>query len=474
MIADSPIASITMKPPAEREALFPGMRKFHFVGIGGIGMSALAKTLSHLGFEVLGSDRKESAGCGKLRARGIRVLSGHDHRLEPDTSALVYSTAISENNAEILEARRLGIPVLHRSEILAEFMNKRPSVSVTGTHGKTTTTGMISRLLASAGASPTCLVGGMLRDQDDNVILGSDELYVAEVDESDKSQLRCFPLYSVFTNMEREHLDHYRDFEDIKACFRTYGGQTRPEGFLVINSDDGGLAELFASSERRVVTYGTNRRADFRALEVRLGVERSSFRLYEHGRELAQVRLSVPGIHNVSNALAASALLIRMGYRPEEVIGYLADFRGTGRRLEVKLKTRRVMVVDDYAHHPTEIQASLRALKRYGRPLTVIFQPHRYSRTRTLLNDFGPSFHDADRLILTDIYSAGEQTGADISAEEVLKAVRHTGHQNAAFIRREALLEELNLADPKGEIFAFLGAGDIGEIANAFAIRFKR
>jgi UDP-N-acetylmuramate--alanine ligase len=297
---------------------------------------------------------------------------------------------------------------------------------------------------------------------------------VAEVDESDKSQRRYFPLHSVITNMEVEHLDHYRDFEDIKACFRSYGSQTRPEGFLVLNDDDEALMEIFKDYPHSRATYGFQHRADFWAQDIQLFPDSSQYRLFLHDQNLGTVRLRIPGLHNISNSLAAFALLISMGLDPEGLIQRISDFRGTGRRLEVKLETPRLLVVDDYAHHPTEIQASLRALKNYGRRLTVIFQPHRFSRIKGLLQEFGNAFKDADRLILTDIYGAGEKDDKKISAHEVLETVKLSGHKNASFLKQEEILKTLKPTDiPEGELFAFLGAGDIGEIANAFAIRFK-
>jgi len=457
-----------------RAAFFPGLKKFHFVGIGGIGMSALAKTLRHLGFEVSGSDKKENYSIQRMRAQGIQVSVGHEGSLDRSVSALVYSTAIQADNPELLQAKKLGIPILHRSEVLAEFVNKRPSIGVTGTHGKTTTTAMISYLLQAVGQAPTCLVGGMLLNAQDNVLLGADELYVAEVDESDKSQRRYFPLHSIITNMEPEHLDHYKDFDDIKACFKSYGYQTRPEGTLVINDDDQELKGLFLGYPHPLVSYGFQHTADFWAHDIHLFPYSSNYRLYHHDRPLGTVHLSVPGIHNISNSLAALALLISLGVEPELLMQKLADFKGTGRRLEVKLETSRLLVVDDYAHHPTEIKASLKALRNYGRMMTVIFQPHRFSRIKGLLKDFGPSFQDADRLIVTDIYGAGEQDDPLTSAETFLETVRLSGHRNVSFIKREELLKSLTPTEaPQGDLFAFIGAGDIEEIANAFAVRFK-
>ncbi len=472
MIQAGTLSNLETEPKAP--PLFPGMKKFHFVGIGGIGMSALAKTLRHLGYEVSGSDRKENGTIQRMRTQGIQVFVGHENALGKSVSALVYSTAIQPDNPELLQAKRLGIPVLHRSQILAEFINKRASIGVTGTHGKTTTTAMISFLLSAAGLHPSCIVGGILLNAQDNVLLGSGDLYVAEVDESDKSQRHYFPLHSVITNMEPEHLDHYRDFDEIKACFRSYGNQTRPEGFLVINDDEAELKGLFADYKRPLVTYGFQHSADFWAHDIRLFPYSSQYRLYHREQCLGTVNLSVPGIHNISNSLAAFSLLLSLGLEPELLLPKITGFRGTGRRLEVKLETSKILVIDDYAHHPTEIRASLKALKNYGRMMTVIFQPHRFSRIKGLLKDFGPSFKDADRLIVTDIYGAGEENDQKVSPQEVLETVRASGHKNVSFIRREELLTMLQLTEaPQGDLFAFIGAGDIEEIANAFAVRFK-
>ncbi len=457
-----------------KKKLFPNKRHFHFVGIGGVGMSALAKTLNHLGFKVSGTDQKEGSCFEKMRMAGIRVFSGHDGKLDPTIDALVYSTAISDSNLEVRQARQLGIPLMHRSEVLAELLNKRPSMGITGTHGKTTTTAMISFLAEKIGWKPTCLIGGILLNHDDNVLLGSDDLYIAEVDESDKSHRRYEPLYSLITNVEKEHLDHYKDFEEIKACFKDYGSQTREGGLLLINHDDEELLKLFTDYSKPLITYGFSHQADFWAHDIHLDSKSSEYSLYRSQKKLGRIKLGMPGLHNVSNSIAALALVIAFGSSPDEVIARMADFKGTGRRLEVKLETSDLLVVDDYAHHPTEIQASLRALKSYGKKVTAVFQPHRFSRIRNMLEEFGSSFADADRIVVTDIYGAGEMNNEKISAREMLKTIRRHGHNNASFIEKNNLLNALKPSEaPEGELFAFMGAGDISEIADAFAVRFR-
>jgi UDP-N-acetylmuramate--alanine ligase len=269
-------------------------------------------------------------------------------------------------------------------------------------------------------------------------------------------------------------LDHYKDFEEIKTCFRSYGYQTRPEGYLVVNYDDLGLREMFQDYPNSILTYGMDRRADFWATDIRLSHYSADYRLFHKKQFLGNVHLELPGIHNVSNSLASLSLLIALGLDINKLIPAMAEFRGTGRRLEVKLNTQQLLVVDDYAHHPTEIRASLRALKAYGKPLTVVFQPHRFSRIRGLLHEFATAFYDADQLILTDIYGAGETEDGGLKIQDVLEAIQRSGHPNATFIQKAGLLNKLEPAGrPGGELFAFLGAGDIGEVADAFSIRFK-
>jgi len=333
-----------------------------------------------------------------LRRVGIPVHLGHEN-LPNDTGAVVYSTAILKNNPERCHAEARGVPCYHRSEILAELLNHRNSIGVTGTHGKTTTAALISFLTRELGLNSTCLVGGVLLNHEDNVLLGDDDLYIAEVDESDKSHCRMHPQHSIITNVESEHLEHYNDFEEIKTCFKTYGFQTRAGGHLVLNADDAILTDLFKEYPHSKITYAINQKADFQAIDITLSENNSIYTLRRFGKTLGKVNLSVPGLHNVSNSLAALALLISLGFPVEGMIKALSEFKGTGRRLEVKLKTPKLLVVDDYAHHPTEIRASLDVLKNYGSRVTVIFQPHRFSRTKHLLQDLSTSFGDADQLV---------------------------------------------------------------------------
>jgi UDP-N-acetylmuramate--alanine ligase len=457
-----------------KDVLFPGRKHFHFVGIGGVGMSALAKALTHKGFVVSGSDRQSSPSIDKLKSYNISVTIGHDQKLPEGVSAVVVSTAISPENAAVKEAKALNIPLLHRSDVLAEFLNKLQSIGVTGTHGKTTTSALTAFLMERLGWNPTALVGGNIINIGDNVILGSDEWVVAEVDESDKSHCRYHPAHSIITNIEIEHLDHYENLDEIKSCFQEYGNNTRAGGFLIINSEDHHLRKLFKETQSKVVTFGYSHEADFWAHKIQLGPSSSTFDLFHHEEFLGAVTLHISGLHNVSNALASLAMLISLGANKEQIIEAIKDFKGTSRRLEVKLDTEELLVVDDYAHHPSEIRASLLALGRWNRKITAVFQPHRFSRVEGLLDEFATSFKDADRLILTDVYGAGEVGDGEESVSKILESIRNSGHPNVSFVDRNSLIKQLEPSrDPRGEVFAFLGAGDIGEVADAFAIKFK-
>lgn len=449
-------------------------RKAYFIGIGGVGMSALARVLQWRGLAVSGSDARESLRTRELELAGIPVRIGQQDVGFEDPDLVVYSSAIRPDHLELRAARAQGRKVHHRAEILSSLFNQAAtSVAVTGTHGKTTTSSMISFLLAELGRDPTCLVGGDVLNLGTNTRLGNPNLWVSEVDESDQTHEFYAPHYAVLTNLEEDHMDHYRDLEAIRESFATFVANGRDPGLIVYCADDRMLSELVRKSGRPAVGYGLDPAADFAALHIEEKDYGSEFDLMESGFFVTRIRLGVPGLHNVTNALAACALCLHMGLDPHDIAKVMPHFRGARRRLEIKWEAEDLLVVDDYAHHPTELAASIRALRNRSRHLTLIFQPHRYSRTRHFYKAFGRAFEGVDELILTDIYGAGESNPEDVRSEWIYDQVISNGHPHARVLKKEDILPYLlGQSDLRGTV-AFVGAGDIGEIADAYADRLK-
>ncbi len=449
--------------------LEPGKKVF-FIGIGGVGMSGLARLLAARGLEVSGSDTKRTKTTSKLEAEGISVLIGQQGSFEHRPDLAIYSTAISKTNADLQKIETLGIPVFHRAQVLAYLMNQVISIAVTGAHGKTTSSSMLSFLMTQAGLKPSCLVGGEIVNFGSNVLVGDPHLFVAEVDESDRSQLNFAPDFALITNLDTEHLDVYKDMEDIKNSFRTFIEQVKAIGSFVYCLDDSNLKEIAAG---RGVSYGFSEAADFYPKNVNLNGFQSTYTLVEKGQAVEQIQLNIPGMHNVLNSVGVVALLRTFGLRYTQFLKFLPEFRGAGRRMEVKLNRPDLMIIDDYAHHPTEVKATLQAIKGLGKKVTVIFQPHRISRTVHLAKDFGSAFESADRVVLTDIYTAGEKNPDGIQVNMIYEAIKKTGHPDVRMVPRDHILDFV-LGNLAGEqTFAFLGAGDIGEVADEFASRFE-
>jgi len=450
-------------------------RSAYLIGIGGVGMSALARVLKHRGLKVTGSDAKANANTRALATEGIPVVIGHEKAAFSDTDLFIYSSAISPDNCEFRLAAASGKKVCHRAEILASLLNQaRTSVAVTGTHGKTTTSSMISFILSETGRRPTCLVGGDVLNFGTNTVLGSSDLWVSEVDESDQTHELYAPNYAIITNLEEDHMDHYRDRQHLRTSFETFLGNMRNPGLVIYSTDDPETSRIVAGRRGPSLGFGLAERSDYAAIhpEVRgFGME---YELYEMGFYSGQVRLSVPGLHNVTNSLAAIAVLIQLGLDLDEILEALERFRGARRRLEVKWKSEDLMIVDDYAHHPTEVRASLRALAGLGRHLTVIFQPHRFSRTKYFLRDFAQAFGHADELILTDIYSAGEANPENMHVGLIYDEVVRAGGPPSRILAKREIVDYLAQRPRQDGIVAFLGAGDIGETADEFTLRCKQ
>jgi UDP-N-acetylmuramate--alanine ligase len=449
-------------------------RSAYLIGIGGSGMSGLARILKHLGLSVSGSDHKETSITQALRSSGIPVCLGQKTVGFGDSDLIVYSTAISKDHLELKEARRLGRKVYHRAEVLASLLNHaETSIGVLGTHGKTTTSAMVSHVLSQLGANPTCFVGSDMLNYNTNIVAGGSDYWVSEVDESDSSHELYAPHYSIITNLESEHLDHYGTWENLTGSFRRFLDQLEDPGLVAYFGDDPALSLLVRESGRPSVNFGFSEECFYSAQNIAFQAFGSEFDLYESGFYSAHMKLSVPGRHNIANALATLSILLHMGFDLDRVCEALATFKGTRRRMELKGQTPHFLVLDDYAHHPTEVKAVLRALHEAGKYVRVIFQPHRFSRTKNLYRDFGHAFDDAEEVVLTDIYSAGEANPDGVNVDMVYQEVLKTGHPHVAVVRKEQILSYLSEHPMKDGVMIFMGAGDIGDIAGEFVHRLE-
>lgn len=434
-------------------------------------MSGLAKLLKNLGFFVAGSDARMSRETQELESMGISVHMGHEMNHIHNHDLVIYSSAVTQSNPERREALLRSVPIFHRSDLLAMLMNQAISIGIAGTHGKTTTTAFASFIFNRAGIKPSCLVGGRMINFNSNVLVGDSHLFLAEVDESDRTHLKYQPDYAVVTNLEEDHLDTYQNFENLKQSFKEYISNIKSTGHLIYCGHDEQLREISDCAGKRI-SYGLSKQFDFGAEEIQMHGFSSQYKLFEKGKPIQKVQLSVPGKHNVLNSLAAIAVAKSFGLSYKSFIDSTAQFRGVGRRLEIKLQTEKLTVIDDYAHHPTEIEASLQAIRTLGKHTTVVFQPHRYSRTRYLQESFSKSFHQADRVILTDIYSAGEENLDGVDVRDLYGLLKEK-HPNVSLVSKKQIVEQLISEESTEGVVAFLGAGDITEVASEFAARFN-
>jgi len=450
-------------------------RHIHFVGIGGIGMSGIAELLTNLGYTVSGSDAKASDVTRRLETLGVRVSEGHAASHLGAADVVVVSSAVRASNPEVLEARVRAIPVIPRAEMLAELMRLKQGIAVAGTHGKTTTTSMVALMLDRAGLDPTAVIGGRLSAFGSNARLGRGACMVVEADESDGSFLRLSPVLAIITNIDREHLDHYGSFDRVLDAFAEFANKVPFYGAVVACADDPHIVALRPRVTRRVVTYGIESpSADLRA--VRIGLEPfgarcairagEGSRLAGAGELVGELRLNVPGRHNLLNALAAVGVGLEVGLEFDVIAAALAEFRGAERRFQVLGEASGTLVIDDYGHHPTEIAAVIDAARANpDRRLVLVFQPHRYSRTRALLGEFGAVLARADLVVLTDIYAAGEDPMPGLAVEQVAAAVTDAGGASPLIVKAVAdLPEEVARFARPGDLVITLGAGSIGSV----------
>jgi len=456
--------------------MFKRIRRIHFVGIGGIGMSGIAEVLHNLGYAVSGSDTRESESTRRLGALGIPVRIGHRAEHVQGADVVVRSSAVPADNVEVLTARQGLIPVIQRAEMLAELMRMKYGVAVAGTHGKTTTTSMVATVLARGGLDPTIVIGGRLNALGTNAKLGRGDFLVAEADESDGSFLKLSPTIAVVTTIDAEHLDYYRDLPHIQETFLEFINKVPFYGLAVLCLDQEHIQSLLPRVEKRYVTYGLRSQADFVAREISFTGMMSEFLVSWNHRALGRMQLRVPGLHNVYNALAATAVGLDLQIEFAAIREALGEFAGVTRRFQILGEAGGVLVVDDYAHHPAEIQATLNAAKTgFGRDVIAVFQPHRYTRTRALLREFATAFYQADRLFVTEIYPAGETPIAGVHGGQIAEGVKEHGHKSVSYVPvKEDLAEAvLGVARP-GDIVLTMGAGDIWRIGEAILHRLER
>jgi UDP-N-acetylmuramate--alanine ligase len=442
------------------------IKHIHFIGIGGSGMSGIAEVLLNLGYNITGSDMKASDITRRLEDLGAKIFIRHRPENINGSDVVVYSSAVKKENPEIISARGKLIPVIPRAEMLAELMRMKYGIAIAGTHGKTTTTSMIATILGSHGMDPTVVIGGKLNSIGANARLGKGEFLVAEADESDGSFLKLSPTIAVVTNIDREHMDHYRDMDEVRGAYLAFINKIPFYGCAVLCMDHPNIQRLIPEVTRRHITYGLTAQADFSARDIGIKGLKTSFDVWQRGRKLGRVSVRLPGEHNVYNSLAAIIVAMELDMSFEEVKDSLSNFSGVERRFQVKGEYNGVTFVDDYGHHPAEIKATLKAAKAgWDNRVVAVFQPHRYSRTKDLFDEFLSAFNDADTLVLTDIYPAGEEKIDGVSSEVLYNSIKAHGHRDVIYIPdKKDIPGCLNKITRPGDIVITLGAGNIWQV----------
>jgi UDP-N-acetylmuramate--alanine ligase len=442
----------------------------HFIGIGGIGMSGIAEVLVNLGYRISGSDIKESGITRRLAAMGVKIFYRHDPENIEGAQVVVVSSAVRPDNPEVAAARQRQIPVIPRAEMLAELMRMKYGIAIAGTHGKTSTTSMVATMLSTGGLDPTMVIGGRLDIIESNAKLGQGDFLVAEADESDGTILQLIPTIAVLTNIDHEHLDYYKDIEEIKDTLAEFMNKVPFYGVAIVNLDEIYIQEIIPRISKRMITYGMTAQSEVLATDIKFRGLSSSYDLHYRGEFLSRIELNVPGRHSVSNSLAAAAVGLELELGLDKIKEGLQSFKGAMRRFEVKAEINDIMVVDDYAHHPTEIRASLTAAREgFGRRILAVFQPHRFTRTKFLAKELATAFYDADHLVITRIYPAGEDPIPGVTAETIYEAAKEYGHKDVVFIDK---LEDIprhlaEIVQPQ-DLVITLGAGNVNTVADKF------
>lgn len=450
------------------------VRHIHFVGIGGAGMGGIAEVLKNIGYEVTGSDIKQSAITERLESLGVPVTIGHAAENISDTDVVVVTSAIDERNEELIAARNKRVPVVQRAEMLAELMRFSQGIAIAGTHGKTTTTSLVASVLAEGGLDPTYVIGGLLNSSGTHARLGTGKYIVAEADESDASFLHLYPVFAVITNIDADHLDAYAgDFENLRHNFIEFLHQLPFYGLAILCVDDEGVRKILPEVTKPVVTYGLDFEADYNAELIRQENTKTWFKVsHKDNKDWLEIELNLPGKHNLLNALASIAIAHELGVSDEDIVKALSHFQGISRRChvrgDVKLSHKHITLIDDYAHHPTEIEAIFEAIKSGwpDRRLVVIYQPHRFTRLRDLFEDFSHVLSSVDCLLVLDVYPAGEEhiTGAD--SRSLCRAIRSRGLVEPVFVEdKETVLDVLSSLLEENDLLLTLGAGDIGTLS---------
>jgi UDP-N-acetylmuramate--alanine ligase len=455
--------------------MFKKIKHIHFVGIGGIGMSGIAEVLLNLGYKVTGSDVKASDTTERLKKLGGEIFIGHQAANITSPHVVVISSAVKNDNVEVVAAREKQVPVIPRAEMLAELMRLKYGIAIAGAHGKTTTTSMVATVLAAGGIDPTVVIGGKLNSLGTNAKLGQGEFLVAEADESDGSFLKLSPTIGVVTTIDAEHLDYYKDIHEIKEAFLTFINKVPFYGVSILCLDQPHIQALIPFVQKRYLTYGMSSQADYQARDISLKPLGSTFKVQNHARDLGWFELSVPGEHNINNSLAAIAVARELDVDLEVIRKALKDFSGVQRRFQIKGEVGGIIIVDDYGHHPTEVKATLAAAAAgMERRVVVVFQPHRYTRTQHLLEEFFTAFNQADSLVVMDIYAAGEKPIPGVSGQALYEGIRKHGHKDVTFISdREKIVEHMVSVLKKGDLMITLGAGDVWKLGEQVVERLK-
>ena len=408
----------------------------HFVGIGGIGMSGIAELLLNLGYKVSGSDVKMSEITDRLKRLGGEIFKGHAAGNIEGVDVVVFSSAVDRDNPEIREALQSSIPVIPRAEMLAELMRLKYSIAIAGAHGKTSTTSIVASVLAAGGLDPTVVIGGKLKSIGSNAVLGQGDFIVAEADESDGSFLKFSPTIAVVTNIDKEHLDFYKDLDEIKTVFLSFLDRIPFYGLAVLCLDNEPVQELIPRMKKRYTTYGMSSQADFQIRDVEFTAHKSRFNVYHHGNKMGMIDLSLPGIHNVYNATASIAVGVELNIAFDQIKKALENVEGVQRRLEIKGEANGITVIDDYGHHPTEIKVTLKAVEENwpNRRKVVVFQPHRYTRTQALFDEFTRAFYRSDVLVVMPIYPASEKKIKGVNSRNLCEGIKSHGHKEVIYV----------------------------------------
>lgn len=451
-------------------------KNIHFVGLGGIGMSGIALVLLKMGYRISGSDLGPSNLTDKLTEEGAKVYFGHSRdNIAPEAEIVVYSSSINESNPEIQEARNRNLPIVKRAQVLSELLNGKKGIAVTGTHGKTTTSSLISVMLENCGLDPTAIIGGEVGLFKGNSKYGKSELVVAEADESDGSFLYLKPFYSVITNLEMEHIDYYKTLEDAIGSYAAFANNTKRGGCLFYNADDPNIGKALKNFKGARESFGFSKGADIYPHEIKMNEFYTSYVCVYKNEIIGRVSLSIPGRHNVLNSLAALLVGFKLGLSFENICRSIKDFTGTKRRFHLRADIDGVMLIDDYAHHPTEIRAVLDACKNWkDRRVVVVFQPHRYTRTKFLAEEFGRCFKGADKLILTDIYAASEEPIDGVSVKNIYDRVIKQGLNNVTMMSKDSITGHIMDTKKRGDMIVVLGAGDIKEVSDELSERLNK